>query len=304
MKETYRISQLTLELYYLDAVTVKERKLVETALASDKELRTRYEALQKSDQELRPLFAAELQRLFSLDSASNSVNLRDAVVPVSGADRFSHNRKTILGLAAAAILLLVLVPFLFYFRGHRSSKGNELDHVPEATIYNVEEEEEQAITEPAIIIVDGGSSSGGEINPEIDTGSFPDTTEETGLGMDANDGGVVIAGIPEQDTGTHYRGGTPVEQQSNINIPEGLTFIFDGMFAGKQLGYVIIPNRITSIGKNAFADNPLISVTIGTNVRIEDNAIPGNFAGAYNRYGKAAGTYTRSNVSSNEWVKQ
>jgi len=47
----------------------------------------------------------------------------------------------------------------------------------------------------------------------------------------------------------------------------------------------------------------LLSVTIGADVFMEDNSIPGNFAKAYNGYGKQAGTYTRADVNNEEWEK-
>ncbi|WP_461255657.1 leucine-rich repeat protein [Treponema sp. R80B11-R83G3] len=93
------------------------------------------------------------------------------------------------------------------------------------------------------------------------------------------------------------------EQQSDINIPAGITFIAEGMFVNKELSHVIIPAWINIIEKNAFAGNPLISVTIGANVEIDNEAFPGNFADAYTSYGKSAGTYSRSDVSSEIWKK-
>jgi len=118
-----------------------------------------------------------------------------------------------------------------------------------------------------------------------------------------------IASVPEPDTGVRMRGensqnSTEPEKPPNINIPPGLSLIFENMFANKGLTFVIIPSRITSIGKNAFSGNPLVSVTIGANVSIEENAIPGNFAAVYNAGGRQAGTYTRPNTASEEWKKK
>jgi hypothetical protein len=76
------------------------------------------------------------------------------------------------------------------------------------------------------------------------------------------------------------------------------------MFADRQLSYVVIPDRITSIGKNAFLGNPLVSITIGANVTVDETAFPGNFAKVYGSYGKAAGTYTRPSTDSESWVKK
>jgi hypothetical protein len=116
--------------------------------------------------------------------------------------------------------------------------------------------------------------------------------------------GISIAAAPEPDTGVHMRGGGQPEEQPNINVPPGLTFIFENMFADKQLSALVLPSRITSIAKNAFAGNPLVSVNIGANVSVHDDAIPGNFAKAYNSYGRAAGIYTRPDNNSEEWEKK
>ena len=93
-------------------------------------------------------------------------------------------------------------------------------------------------------------------------------------------------------------------EQTNIDIPAGFTSIFQNMFAYRNLSFVVIPSRITSIERNAFIGNPLIRVTIGTGVIMEENAIPGNFAGVYNSGGRAAGTYTRPNPNSEAWEKK
>jgi len=59
MKETKCISALMLERYNLGEVTARERKLVETELSSNMELRSRYDALINSDRELRARYAWE-----------------------------------------------------------------------------------------------------------------------------------------------------------------------------------------------------------------------------------------------------
>ena len=67
----------------------------------------------------------------------------------------------------------------------------------------------------------------------------------------------------------------PAEKQpSQLSIHTGLSLIFENMFANKGLAFVVIPSRISSIGKNAFAGNPLLSVTIGANVDVHDEAMP------------------------------
>ena len=125
--------------------------------------------------------------------------------------------------------------------------------------------------------------------------------------------GVYIAAVPETDTGVKTRGGNggqqndvtgPSEEEANISIPPGFTFIFENMFANKQLSAVVIPGRITSIGKNAFTGNPLVSVTIGANVTVADEAFPGNFKDVYTSHNRAAGTYTRADALSAAWAKK
>lgn len=97
MKETAYISQMTLELYHLDAASVKEQRMIEAALASDRELRLRYEALEESDRELR--------RRYSLESET-------AVVPEKGLLRRGVpqrgrllSKRPVWGIGAAALLL-------------------------------------------------------------------------------------------------------------------------------------------------------------------------------------------------------
>jgi acetyltransferase-like isoleucine patch superfamily enzyme len=63
---------------------------------------------------------------------------------------------------------------------------------------------------------------------------------------------------------------------------------------GKGNTYTL-PASVTAVGKNAFAGNQLISITIGANIEIPDNAFYGNFASVYNSAGKLAGQYIRTN---------
>jgi hypothetical protein len=80
--------------------------------------------------------------------------------------------------------------------------------------------------------------------------------------------------------------------------------IGESAFWGNGLTSVIIPGSVTFIGKSAFAYNSLTSVTLPANVElVEDRnheTLP--CAGAYERNGKKAGTYTRPNTSSNNWT--
>ena len=90
----------------------------------------------------------------------------------------------------------------------------------------------------------------------------------------------------------------------NLFLPEGIYHIGEASFANNNLNTIIFPSSVRIIKDKAFEGNPLLSVTIGNNVIISENAIPGNFANIYSINNKANGLYTRTNISSNDWVKQ
>jgi hypothetical protein len=309
MKSQNRISQLTLELYHRGLATHKERKLVKNALKTDSEVLKRYEALQKSDREFRHLISQEL----------NSMNIPER--PPFPALR---NRKVVFGIiAAAAVLLCVLIPAILYLKGNGPNKGNAIAEETGREIETTEEglisSEDKPVREIGEIAVPSEPPTvreRGNANPRTPIAETPrpDPGKAAEPELQTENSGVSIATVPEPETGPRLRGGTqPVdppgnaavpEEQPNINIPPGITFIFDNMFANRNLNYVIIPSRVTSIGKNAFAGNPLISIYIGADVLMAESAFPGNFSRAYNDNGKAAGTYTRTDVSSDIWTKQ
>ena len=111
MRETRRVSGLMLERYHLGEVSQEERQSVEAALKTDTELRLRWQALDDSDRELRLRYP-----------------WRDAEVLLRGAGRFNSRRITgrrLWGLCAAALLLCVFFPSLYYLRG-RPSGASEL----------------------------------------------------------------------------------------------------------------------------------------------------------------------------------
>jgi len=294
MKAQNRISQLTLELYHRGLTTRKETKLVEKALLADVSVRERYEALKESDREINQLVEKELSRL-------NIPETPIAFVP--------RKKKLVVGfILAAAILLCVLVPAFLYVRSNNPHKGNAVAESSAVT------PTEETTDEPDIIDEEPKIAENTPVEDKAPTPKQPAVKENPKKTVIAEtpsleSGGTAIASIPEPDTGVRLRGGetnrpvTVPEEPPNINIPPGLSSIFENMFANKGLTFVVIPSRITSIGKNAFTGNPLLSVTIGADVSMEDNSIPGNFTKVYNSYGKQAGTYQRPNSNSEEWEK-
>jgi len=320
MKDYNRISQknvnsLTLELYYRGLATHKERKLVKQALATDSKVRRRYEALQDSDREIRQFVTQELNRLN---------------IPETSTVPSTQKTKVVVGLLLAAVLLCTFIPtFLYLKRGG----ANEDDAIAEETeiieTISIDElampseppaKQERHIENEKLEIAEkphteaSARKEESKVEEKIEIAEKPRselTMEVTIIPED----GVPFAVIPEMYIdGVRLRGSDQSNEQTgnqneskpepNINIPPGITFIFENMFANRELIFVVIPARITSIGKDAFLGNPLVSVTIGANVTIEDNAIPGAFAAAYNANGKAAGTYTRPSVNSDAWEKK
>ena len=96
-------------------------------------------------------------------------------------------------------------------------------------------------------------------------------------------------------------------QLVSVSIPNSITCIEIGVFMNNHLSNVIIPESVTTIGMRAFAYNPLTSITIGANVTFdappELPAFGYGFEAAYLAAGSAAGTYTRTDVSSTIWTR-
>jgi hypothetical protein len=286
MTNPNRVPQLTLELYHRGLATYKERKQVESALKTDIEVQKRYIILQEQYTPPAP-------------PRSNAAGVF---------------------LLIAAVVVCALVPAFIHIKNSGSNKEKPMAKEPSVSVpaenllpeYKLSEDilteiEKTSSPEPPARLERGSSNEKivivESLRPEPEA-----LIAETPVEREFNPEPLVpeIAIIPAPDTGIRMRGSDPAapEEPPNINIPPGILFIFDNMFANRDLSFVIIPSRITSIGKNAFAGNPLLSVSIGANVSIEDSAFPGNFLRAYNNYGKLAGTYTRPNTDSEAWVKK
>jgi len=93
------------------------------------------------------------------------------------------------------------------------------------------------------------------------------------------------------------------KQLTSVTIPNSVTMIWNNAFADNSLVSITIPESVEIICHEAFINNPLTSITIGANVEI--GVIPGlgltgicfsqGFDNAYNYNGKQAGTYTLNN---------
>jgi len=276
MKRKKQISLLTLELYHNGLATYKERKMVEKALKTDSETRKWYEAVQDKDGKIRQLFIREMSRHNIEVRPDTPADEQNTVVPIPPAIR-----PPVWGIAAAAAILIFAGFMVFNYL--RKSGTNELAVTEDKPGI---ENDQTAVTGPIDdkpveeIVIAPEPARTAENVPETKNKDIPNKPE-------------ALTAMPPSAL---------TEQQ--FNIPADITSIFEGMFVNRELSHVNIPESITLIEKNAFAGNPLISVTIGANVTIDDEALPGNFTGAYNRFGRAAGTYTRTDVNSEKWEKK
>lgn len=103
MKETRRVSELMLERYRLGEVTPEERSFVDAELARDPFLSRRYDDLEASDAELRHNYPRIINSLKDLSVST-------------GTGKRSGSRKSVRILCAAAVLVCVLLPSVYYLR--------------------------------------------------------------------------------------------------------------------------------------------------------------------------------------------
>ncbi|MCL2184414.1 MAG: leucine-rich repeat domain-containing protein [Treponema sp.] len=86
-----------------------------------------------------------------------------------------------------------------------------------------------------------------------------------------------------------------------ISTDENVTTIKYGQFSYMLLESIVIPDNITKIEEKAFMGNKLKSITIGSDVLLEKNAIGSGFESNYELFDKSAATFTRSNYKSGNW---
>jgi hypothetical protein len=91
---------------------------------------------------------------------------------------------------------------------------------------------------------------------------------------------------------------------TSVTIPDSITHIELKAFINNQLTSLTIPDSVIYIGSGAFLTNKLTSVTLGYKMDININNIDIYLSFAYSRNNSAAGTYTRSSPTSQEWTKQ
>jgi len=88
----------------------------------------------------------------------------------------------------------------------------------------------------------------------------------------------------------------------SIQTHENVTTVKRDQFAYMLLSRIVIPDNITTVETNAFRRNVLISITIGSDVELQENAIGFGFESVYDRNGRVAGTFTRLDHKSVDWT--
>jgi len=92
------------------------------------------------------------------------------------------------------------------------------------------------------------------------------------------------------------------ENKAYISEDSNIKTVKYGQFAYRLLPNINIPNNINLIEDKAFKGNKLTSITIGSDVTLGRDSFGYNFENVYNRNNKNAGTYTRTDHKSNEWI--
>ncbi|GHT96074.1 hypothetical protein FACS1894141_5790 [Spirochaetia bacterium] len=100
----------------------------------------------------------------------------------------------------------------------------------------------------------------------------------TTIGEGAFAGGTMSSGYKEN-------------QITNLVLGHEVRTIGKRAFADCNLSVLTIPNSVTSIEDEAFRNNPVHTVTIGSNVRLQSHSVRPDFEIDYNANGKKAGTY-------------
>jgi len=299
MKKVKYITDFMLDLYHLDALSDKERKMIKTELSKNDELRSRYNELVKEDQKIR--------EYYSLNSLNDSRSVKEKNDNVSNIINFPKNKKRIntgIVIASAAAVLIVLFISIYFYIGRSANNVND-NSLTQGTEY---EQLLAYINE----YYDGFFYDMSEMKDtsfsDWDYFKFNDPQELIDRGLVVIDGYQRILTIPEGTISIDHNEYSSYSF-TDIIISNGVEEINSSAFSDNNIRSIILPESVTSISGYAFAGNPLFSITIGGNVLINGDSFPGNFSVVYDWYGKTAGTYTRSSddsikIESFQWVKQ
>ena len=89
--------------------------------------------------------------------------------------------------------------------------------------------------------------------------------------------------------------------QTKVTIPENINDaavieiiggVFTGAFDGKNLTGIVIPDTVKKIGSNAFINNSLVAITLGSDVELS-GAFDNDFEKFYLQKGRKKGTYIK-----------
>lgn len=323
----FHITDYMLDLYSLDALSPRKRKIVETALTTDEELKMKYEAREKLKQDL-------YDRYKSRHPDDVILQVQDENVSDLKIKTYPRKRNILrLGVAAAAVvaITLTLIFTVNYFKNHsindnniymtQENKENESDEIKNNKEQsNSINDEHDNRTEIASI----QRNEYGDIPIKNNNENIIPTTERNTTAND-DDSEFEMVRV-SYDILEYYNPWKIIDNQRVFVIPEEMTYISENRyknneiiniiisngviriaesaFENNKIDNVILPASVEIIGDNAFSGNPLLSITIGDNVTLSTSSLPGDFSSAYTRYSRTGGTYTRSSTSSNNWVKQ